>query len=404
MVYPVIIVGGGFSGLVLANGLVDNNIDFLLLERNDRVGKKLLATGNGRGNVSNKNIALENYHGTEVSFAEYALKKYDNRHIEGFFDKKGIILTCEDNKVYPASLQANALLDGLRHYIDGRKIITNAYVTDIAYDKAKKVFSVKTKDAVYQSKAVALCVGGKAGKAFGTDGSSYKLCEAFGHKVSKLYPSLVQLVVDKNAVKGLKGVKQTVKATLKIGGKLVNSAVGDLLFTDNGLSGNTIFTLSSQVAGHKDCEIFVEFLPKIELEAIVESLKNRRASYPTLLGEALLSGLVHSRISTKLAMEHGVSKLTLDQISDKQIVNLAKALKNTQFKVVDTLGFDNAQVTHGGVLTRDVDPVTMQSKLVKGLYLCGELLDIAGDCGGYNLHWAYATANCVLGAILNGNR
>ena len=404
VVYPIIIVGGGFSGLVLANGLTDNNIDFLLLERNDRVGKKLLATGNGRGNVTNKNIALENYHGADFSFPSFALKTYDNRHIEGFFDKKGIILTCEEGKVYPASLQANSLLDGLRLYIDEAKIKTNAYVSDITFDKAKKLFTVKTKDDIYYSRAVALCVGGMAGKAFGTDGSSYRLAEKFGHKVSKLYPALVQLVTEKGSLKGLKGVKQTVKATLTVGGKVIKTAVGDLLFTDNGLSGNTIFTLSSFSAGKTDCTINVEFVPQIDVEQIIKSLKNRRDSYPDLLGETLLSGLVHSRISSKICQEAGVAKLIYSKISDKQIEMLAKTLKNTCFKVVDTTGFDNAQVTNGGVLTKDVNPETMESKLVSGLYLCGEVLDVAGDCGGYNLQWAYSSANCVLGAIINGNR
>ena len=165
------------------------------------------------------------------------------------------------------------------------------------------------------------------------------------------------------------------------------------MFTDNGLSGNTIFTLSSQYCGKPNCTVLVEFVPQVSLEDIIESLKNRRASYPTLSGEALLSGLVHSRISAKLCTEFGLTKLNLSQISDKQIVALANALKNTRCSIGKSMG----------VLTKDVNPITMESKLQKGLYLCGEILDIAGDCGGYNLQWAYSTANCVMGAILDGN-
>lgn len=402
MIYSVIIVGGGFSGLVLANECKSGGVSFLLLEKNDRLGKKILATGNGRGNVSNVDLSKKHYHSNENGFCDYAIKNYDNRLIARFFEERGVLLSEENGKIYPVSRQANAVLDALRLGLSEDEFKTLSEVTDITYDKNKKIFSVVTACGTYYAQNVALGVGGKSSPNFGSDGKSYRLAEKFGHKITKLYPSLVQLTAKKEAVKGLKGVKENAKVTAFDGEVMLSETVGDILFTDNGVSGNTVFSLSSYLVDKKQPKIKIDFLPDLNVEACKQNLKNRRAYYKNLAVESFLSGLVHSRISYKTVFGlygENTSKLKYSDVTDRDIDKLVTALKNTEIEIVGNLGFSQSQVTKGGVSVKDVDESTMESKLQKGLYLIGEILDVDGDCGGYNLQWAFSSAKCAYRSI-----
>ncbi len=401
MNYQVIIVGGGFSALVLANVLKEHNVNYLLLEKNDRVGKKILATGNGRCNVSNEDLSPSHYHGNNANFCEYAIKSYDNRHMAGFFNKLGVIFTREEGKIYPASLQANAVLDALRLGLKDDRILTSKKVEDVYHDKKSSLYKVTCSDKkAYYAKNVALCVGGKVGSHFGTDGSSYALVEKYGHKITPLYPSLVQLTTDKSLIKGLKGVKQRAKVVGVVDGKELAAFEGDVLFSDCGVSGNTIFQLSAYLTSQKFAQIKITYLPSVSESEILESLNNRIASYPEERGESLLNGLVHSRIGSNIVKLKGLENLKYREFSKKQLIELVGLLKSTVLPIVGTQGFDSAQVTKGGVSTDCVDKFTMESKLQSGLFFCGEVLDVDGDCGGYNLQWAYSSAMCAASAIL----
>lgn len=402
MIYSVIIVGGGFSGLTLMNELLKDDVCFLLLEKNDRLGKKILATGNGRGNVSNVDLSADSYHGDDRSFCEYALKTYDNGHIRRFFEEKGVLLTSENGRIYPLSLQANAVLDALRLQADEKRVKTSCEVTDITFDQKQKLFKVYTEKGEYLSKKVVLCVGGKAAPHFGTDGKSYRLAEKFGHTITDLYPSLVQLTAEKQDIQGLKGVKENAKVTACLGKRVLSCLEGDILFTDNGVSGNTVFYLSSYITDKQGVSLYVDFLPGIEKAVCVDSLIKRRSAFPDLPIESFLSGLVHSRISYKTisdVFKEKTNSLKYKDVSDADIVRLVEKLKNTVIRITGNTGFSNCQVTKGGIFTNQVDNVTMESKLVKGLYFCGEVLDVDGNCGGYNLQWAFSSAQCVYNAI-----
>lgn len=400
MVYPVIIIGGGFSGLILANQLQKDGINYLLLERNDRLGKKILATGNGRGNISNEDLSLNHYHSQNQSFCDYAIKTFDNGLIGGFFSEKGILLTSENGRLYPLSKQANAILDCLRLSILETNYRLNSYVKDITHNG--KTFEVITADNKYYAQKVVLAVGGKSASHFGTDGSSYKLAQKFGHKLTKLYPSLVQLTTNKESVKGLKGVKENAKVTAFDGEKTLTSTYGDILFTDNGVSGNTIFYLSAYLSGTKNPYVSVDFLYQADIKECKQSLISRKNAFKTLTADTFLSGLVHSRISQKVAksvLGEDYNKLQYKDLTDKDIDKLIYALKNTKITITGDTGFNNSQVTKGGIDTLDIDYKTMQSKLCKNLYLCGEVLDVDGDCGGYNLQWAFSSAMCAYRSI-----
>lgn len=402
MIYPVIIVGGGFAGLTLANLLESRKKQYLLIEKNDRLGKKILATGNGRGNVTNLNLDLSHYHGSEKDFPCFAIKNYDNRLIADFFEERGVLLSNENDKVYPSSKQANAVLDAMRFGLNEKNVILNSEVTDVKKSRNGN-YAVIANGKTYFSEKVVLCVGGKAAPHFGTDGTSYKIAENLGHKITKLYPSLVQLTVDKKDVKGLKGVKEAAVVKGYSGDKLLKTAEGDILFTDNGVSGNTVFFLSSYLTDAKNPYITIDFLPSVEKDSAVNVLVKRKAAFPNLPAETFLSGLTHSRISYKITSDYfgkNLTDLSFKNIKDSEIEDLVDTLKNLKIAVTGNIGFNNAQVTRGGVSTFSVERSTMESKICKGLYFAGEVLDVDGDCGGYNLQWAFSSAKCAYRSII----
>ena len=383
--YQTIIVGGGASGLACAVELLSNErplngLDVLVLERNDRVGKKLIATGNGQGNLMNQKFGKEFYHGADFfisDFVDNALKI----DLETYLNEIGIPLyTGKDGKKYPLSRQASAVLDVIRANLTHKncQIKTDSKVLSI--DKKGQLFSVKTKDQEYLCKTVVMATGGSAGKQFGTDGSSYSLAQKFGHKITPLYPSLVQLKTDMTVIKGLKGIKELARVTAEIDGKEISTAVGDLLFTEYGVSGNTVFQISSAFNGRGKESVKIEFLPELSFNEVVKLLEQReKLGY--LKSVEPLSGILVKRVGQAVIK---TAKSTTPK-------DLAYALKNFRLKVTGNTGFNYAQVTKGGVNTEEINSKTMESKRQKGFYMVGETVDVDGDCGGYNVTFAFVT-------------
>ena len=382
-IYSVAIVGGGASGLICATELLLSSNAFLgneiiVLEKNDRVGKKLLATGNGQGNIFNRNISIDNYHG-DKGFMNAFFKNFDDINLENYFKNLGIfVFGDEEGKVYPLSLQANSILDNIRYFLSSKNCTIKTNFSVKAIKKEGEIFILDNGEQIVRAKNVVCAFGGYAGKQFGTDGSSYKLLENFGHKLTKLIPSLVQLKVDVKDYKSLKGVKEKVKAYALDGEDLLESCTGDLLFTDYGLSGNTIFKLSPYLQSAKKPRIKIEFLPSLSKEDLIDIIKYREGlNY--IPREDLLLGIVNKQLGRILCKKYN------------NIEEIANALKGLNFEVLGDLGFNNAQVTKGGIDTNGVNPFTLQSKLVKNLFLTGEVLNVDGDCGGFNLAFAFVT-------------
>lgn len=372
--FKIIIIGGGASGLFAATMLADklNGKDIAVLEKNDRVGKKLSQTGNGQGNLTNSDMSLKYFHGSDKNFPKYALEKYGFAQIEDFYKKIGIFL-CGEGKRYPVSKQASAVTDALRLNLEkkGVTVLTDAEVKQI--EKEKNIFVIDTEENTFKSEIVLFAFGGKAGKPYGTDGSAYFLAQNFGHTLTALYPSLVQLKTQ--TFKGLKGIKTEVVLTAI--GEEKTYACGDLLFTEYGVSGNAVFAVSGTVA--KGGRLEVEFLPDYSLDEVKTMLKVRK--FLGYDGIELTSGLLHKMLGK-----------VIYESSDGSVDGYAEKIKKFPITVTGTLDFNFAQVTKGGINTDEVDPKTMQSKLTSGAYIVGEALDVDGDCGGYNLHWAYASA------------
>lgn len=384
-VYKVAIVGGGASGLMSAVELLrgQNCIkgeDIVLLERLDRVGKKLIATGNGQGNLSNAKIEENFYHGDKDFIRDFinAEKEID---IENYLKDIGIpLVTDKEGRKYPISKQASAVLDVIRAYLlsGGVEIKTSFKVENIV--KEKGLFKISSNgDKVFAKKVILAC-GGKAQKQFGTDGSSYILAQNFGHELTKTYPALVQLKTETEKIRGLKGLKEYAKVYAFDGDELLSSAEGDILFTEFGVSGNAIFKLSTYLVCAKNPSVKIEFLPSYSLLDVQELLRYRQ-NLPHIKNVGVLCGILNKK----------VGEAVIKTSSSNSCEDLAYALKNFRLLVRGSLGFDLAQVTKGGIKTNYIDSKTMQSKLVEGLFITGEMLDVDGDCGGYNLTFAFVS-------------
>ncbi|MBO7186938.1 MAG: aminoacetone oxidase family FAD-binding enzyme, partial [Clostridia bacterium] len=291
---------------------------------------------------------------------------------------------------YPISRQASSVLDYMRFYLEKNNalIYTNAFVNSIKKDGEEFVVGTVS-GATYRSKRVILATGGTASKSFGTDGNGYLLAKKLGHTITELNPALVRLKTDNAVTKTLKNLKALVRATLFDNGKKVKSVVGEVLFTDFGLSGNAIFSLSTYAVRAKNPKISLEFLPNISFDEVVKII-DLRLSLGYINKEDILTGLVQKMIGRAI----------LKNAQDFTAKSLAKSLKNYEFNITGTFGFDNAQVTSGGVDVDFVNPTTMESKVVKDLYLTGEILDVDGDCGGYNLQWAFSSAKTATSDII----
>ncbi len=381
--YKVAIIGGGASGLLCAAELFrgDDALrcdDVLVLERNDRVGKKLVATGNGQGNFCNADADVKHYYG-ERNF----ISAFFNDNVESvadYFYRLGIPLFHDEyGRFYPLSKQASSALDVIRCFLQSRKcaVITNAKINDVI--KCGDIFQLTTESGEkYFAENVVLAFGGKAGVHFGTDGSSYRLAENFGHKVTPLSPSLVQVKTDKGAIRGLKGVKERVKLFLYDGSKYLAESIGDLLFTDYGVSGNAVFALSPKLFQTSNPIFFADLLPDVSVGELKDILEYR-SSTDYIGEEDLFIGLVNKKLGQAVTRS----------LADNSINTAAETLKKYKIEIKGTLGFDTAQVTKGGIVTDDVNPFTMQSKLCKNLFITGEALNVDGDCGGYNLAFAF---------------
>ncbi len=393
--YKVAIVGGGSAGLITAIELLSNSTilkgeEIAILERNDRVGKKLIATGNGQGNLTNANFGQEFYHG-EKGFVRAFVEQANAIDIKKYLAKLGVYLTeGKDGKIYPLSKQASAVLDIFRAFLKNKGVeeITDCKIENVRNDGQKFILSANGKN-IFAEKVV-LAFGGKSAKQFGTDGTSYNLAQSFGHKITELYPTLVQLKTELKDIKGLKGLKENVKLTALDKDVELKSATGELLFTEYGVSGNAVFQISTELTRCKSPKIRVEFLPELDKKQIMDMLIAREKS-GYISGENYLTGIVNKRVGQAIIKRAG-------RIAPSAVVN---ALKSFEIEVTGNLGFNYSQVTRGGVETKNVNPFTMESKLQKGLYIVGEALDIDGDCGGYNLTFAFVSGIISARAIKN---
>ncbi len=401
LLYDIAVIGGGASGMIAALSAITAapHLKIAVLERLNRVGKKLMATGNGRCNITNMNASEENYHGS-VPFMRPAMQKYPPEKVLAFFEPLGV--HCreeEEGRVYPMSDQASSVLDALRLSMEERGVEELCDFEVISLTRAKGGYRLTAKDnRQIIAKRVICAAGGLASPSLGGSGTGYKLLETCGHDLTPRFPALVQLKCNPELTRPLKGIKYSGDIDLLVGGQIRRTETGEILFTEYGLSGIAVMQVSriaAQTLGGKHAqktEARLHLLPMSYAEAF-SLLRQRRTTLSARALENFLTGLVNKRLgqmlikwNTGLNLNEASSVLT-----DEHLSALASALTGWTIEITGTQGFDQAQVTAGGVKTQDVNPHTMESLLADGLYITGEILDIDGDCGGFNLQWAWAS-------------
>lgn len=406
--HKLIILGGGASGLFAAIAAKDMGIDTAIIEGSDRVGKKLLTTGNGRCNITNKYIEKNRYHSDNPDFFNYCLDSFNACDTENFFNSIGLpLITLEEGKMFPMSLQASSVIDIIRLALEDRAIplYTNSKIKTIK--TTKQGFKLATgDDEVYECEKLILCCGGKSAQNTGSDGSGYTLAKSLGHSLITPIPALVQLKLDYKNLKALSGVKFNGIANILIDGKVQRSEFGEILFTDYGISGPPILqlsrTASRSLSSKNKVTLKINMMYNKTKEELDDFLEAHWAifSYRSVVDSFI--GIINKKIIPILLKEAGISDIhkpciDLDWKEKKTILRL---LTEWEFVVSDTNSFTNAQVTAGGIDTREVDPITMESKLVKNLYFAGEILDVDGDCGGFNLQWAWSSAYAAVKGMI----
>ena len=391
----IAVIGGGASGMMAAITARKSGKEVVILERKDRILKKVLITGNGRCNITNVNANISNYFGKNISSVENILNRFNPKDTMDFFNGLGIVCNEENRgKVYPLSGQASSVVDALRFEAErlGVRIETEFYVRKIEKEGFKfKIYSEERKKI--EADRVILAAGGQSYPELGSNGSGFELAKELGHSVTKLSPSIVQLKTEKHQVKGLQGIKTDVAVTAYGDNKKICTYDGELLFTDYGISGNVVFNISFVMPLYKNVEFEIDFMEKFDYNELYEMLKERKNIMSHLTMENYFNGMINKKLGQFLSKMSGIEKLSkpVKDLNDSEIRKLCTVLKKYRIKILDTTGFKNAQVTAGGVSLNEVNTETLESGIVKGLYFSGEVLDVYGECGGFNLQWAWAS-------------
>ena len=390
----VAVVGGGASGIIAALTAAEvSGRHVLLLERQQRIGRKLLATGNGRCNLTNQNASPTDYFGRDPAFAEYALSHFGPVDAQRFFSRIGLLTVTEPGgRVYPFSDSSNSVLDVLRFALDRAAVEQRcSFPVDEIIPKGK-AYLLKSGNETLLADAVILACGGAAGAKLGGVMDGYRLGKALGHRRTSLYPSLTRILTASDYPRSLKGVRVQASLRLMRGDHLLAESVGEVQFTENGVSGPAGFDLSRAVSfGGEGQVLHLKLLP-FESEGILSLVHARQKQFPELEASELFTGMLHNRLGRVLVKAAGIpATVPLKTLTPEDLRTAARKCEDFCLPVRGTDGFDAAQVTAGGLITDDFDPKTMQSRLHPGLYACGELLDIDGPCGGYNLQWAWAS-------------
>lgn len=431
--YDVVVIGGGASGLIVASELSRNGRRVLLAEKNDRVGKKLLSTGNGRCNLANRDLSMERYHGSVLPIAEGIFQKYPLEALENYWASIGIdMVTLERGKMYPRSLQASSVLNALRRHLEssGCELMTDTEIVEIrpcqggyllkariAVEREVTVHPKRNgmKDAPITKKVreytekkiktekVVLCAGGKASPAFGSNGEGAKLAKDLGMSIVPLRPAICRLLADSPYSKRLAGVRMEVPARLMVDKECVREIVEEVLFTEDGLSGPAILDLSRKAGDALEESRFVQI--SLDLAAEMEEgplfryLQERMERLAEWNMEDAMEGWMPKKMVVPVLNESGIDRTQIaGDLSKRQLSALIKTLKSFTMDIRGLDGFKEAQVTVGGIrgdqITED-----LESKRCAGVFFTGEVLDLDGDCGGFNLMFAAASALTVVDAL-----
>ncbi len=394
----IIVIGAGASGMFCSLLLKEKGFDVTVLERNDKIMKKIYATGNGRCNFTNRNINISHFHGQNPKFAMTAIHQFTNEDAIAYFQKIGIPeIELEEGKIYPMSLQASSIPIRVEEYAKnlGIEIHLNTLVKEI--EKKDQFIVTGDKGEKYYGDLVILAAGGRAMAKSGSDGNGYRLLEKFDIHMVETHPGIVQLKLDYPYLKRMDGTKVPGSCTLIVEGKRVRKEFSDILFTQYGISGPAVLQISSEAIRSlkkgKDVRLSIDILPLMEENILYYFLKTNFENNSFITVEKALVGLIHKNLIIPILRDLHIEKdKKAAQLSNTEIHSIKEKLKNYMFTVTGEKSDKDGQITCGGISTKEIDPKTMELKKIKGLYCIGEIVDIDGDCGGYNLQWAWSSA------------
>ena len=389
----VVIIGGGASGLISSIFAKNKDNEVIILERNSICGKKILATGNGRCNYWNEDQNLRHYNSTSKNLLEKIITLDNQKQIMTLFNRIGIVPKIKNGYYYPTSNQAISIRNALVTEATklGVKIYQDALVDKVTHSNNKYIVEFNNKKIIADSLIIA--TGSKASPKTGSTGIGYTLAKSLGHTIIEPLPALVQLVGQGKYFTSWDGIRSDVNVSLYAANKFIKEETGEIQLTNYGVSGICIFNLSRFASAYlkenKKVEVVINFLPWLKEDAITYFDK-RTSLMPSRTIFELLEGLLNNKLlNTFLSILKIDESRKWTNMSKQEKINLINILTNFHLPIIDTKSFDNAQVCSGGVDLSEINPNTMESLINKNLYIVGELLDVDGDCGGYNLSFAW---------------
>ena len=398
----IAVIGGGAAGMMAAIQAADAGALVDLFERNDRVGKKLLATGNGKCNFSNLDMQKNAYYGSAVSLYDNLFPIFGVRETVAFFNRHGMLIKDRNGYLYPLSEQASTVLDVLRFSLEQYKVrvYTGSIITALQPEEKSKKLQITSQAGVRTYDAVILACGGMAAPKTGSDGNGYRLAESLGHHINTVVPALVQLRCHEDFFKMVSGVRIEAKLTLCIDGEEKNSVQGELQLTDYGISGIPVFQFSRQVSyalyDKKKVSVIIDFLPHQNAESYEALWKERWERQHGQTLEQFLTGLSNKKINQLIIKLAGCKAHdTADDIPAAKRKTIERLYRNLTVSIRETNGFEQAQVSAGGIPAEELTK-QLESKYIPHLFFAGEIIDMDGICGGYNLQWAW-TSGAVAG-------
>ena len=394
----IAVIGGGASGMAAAITAKRENpsLNVVVFEHKDTPGKKILSTGNGRCNLTNEYMECSCFRSDTPAYIPEVLTQFGTNDTLQFFTELGLLTKSRNGYIYPRNDQASSVLELLKIKLRelGIEVKCNLHVTDIAI--TKKGFRIFTKEANYLADKVILATGSKAASVLGSDGSGYSFAKKLGHQIVPVVPALVQLKVNKHPFSKASGVRTDAKVSAFVDGRCVCEDTGELQITNYGISGIPVFQISRYIARalyeKKHAEVEIDFMPQLNDDELNYLFTERATVMKSLSVSEFLTGIFNQKLIPRL-LELGKIKINakVSELTSSQIKNLASICKHTKLSIIETNGFENAQICAGGVSLDEISIYSMESKINQGLYIVGELLDADGICGGYNLQWAWAT-------------
>ena len=392
----VAVIGGGASGMMAAVTAASEGARVILLEHKDRIGKKILSTGNGRCNFTNIHQEPICYHSEDPMFPWEVVERFNAQAVISFFLQLGVYSKNRNGYIYPNSDQASAVLDAFRMELDRLKVEIRTGVECREIRPGKKGFTVLTDQGPVRADRVILCAGSKAAPTTGSDGSGYDLAKKLGHRILPVLPALTALKCEEKFFKSIAGVRANGSVSIWSGGECIAKDTGEIQLTDYGISGIPVFQVSRYASKllyeKKEMDAVLDFMPDFTKEQTNAFLRARAKTRPDKSAEMFLIGLFHKKLCdlwirlSEIPRQRKAGELTEDEIA-----RLTGLIKEFRVRVRETNPYDKAQVCCGGVDTREVNPETLESVYVPGVYFAGEILDVDGMCGGYNLTFAWAS-------------